>query len=180
METRREGPSWLPERRRALVGIAHTKGAIPTIDQPAAHRSFSGVSENCVAPRSADVSRWRMPLSIASGFEWNEDVPYTDPRNDEIRRMNRNPQPLRFVLTRPFAGDPGSTFKYNGGLAQAMAAVKQRATKTPFLGPRGPSCLSRLASPMSSQSGRFSATMPIGAAGSGCARVISAEFVHCT
>jgi CubicO group peptidase (beta-lactamase class C family) len=68
---------------------------------------------------------------MTSGFEWNEDVPYTDPRNDEIR-MTRDPQPLRYALSRPFAANPGADYKYNGGLTQVMAAVLVRATKTPL------------------------------------------------
>jgi CubicO group peptidase (beta-lactamase class C family) len=70
-------------------------------------------------------------LSMTSGFEWNEEVPYNDPRNDEIR-MTRDSQPLRYALSRPFAVDPGSDFNYNGGLTQVLAAVLVRATKTPL------------------------------------------------
>ena len=68
-------------------------------------------------------------LSMTSGFEWNEDIPYTNPRNDEIR-MTRDAQPLRYALSRKFVVEPGSDFNYNGGLTQVMAAVLVRATKT--------------------------------------------------
>ena len=68
-------------------------------------------------------------LAMTSGLQWNEDVPYNDPRNDEIR-MTRDSQPLRYALSRPFVLDPGSEFNYNGGLTQVMAAVIERATKT--------------------------------------------------
>ncbi len=66
---------------------------------------------------------------MTSGFDWNEDVPYTDPRNDEIR-MTRDSHPLRYALARPFVDEPGSEFRYNGGLTQVVAAVLVRATKT--------------------------------------------------
>jgi len=56
-------------------------------------------------------------------------VPYTDPRNDEIR-MTRDAAPLRYALARPFAHDPSAEFIYNGGLTQVMGAVVTRATKT--------------------------------------------------
>jgi CubicO group peptidase (beta-lactamase class C family) len=68
-------------------------------------------------------------LAMTAGLEWNEDVPYTDPRNDEIR-MTQDPRPLRYALSRPFAVDPGSDFNYNGGLTQVIAAVLERSTKT--------------------------------------------------
>jgi CubicO group peptidase (beta-lactamase class C family) len=112
----------------ALVGIAHHQGAIPSLDQPIV-RWFPEYPELDTADRRrvtlANV------LSMTSGFEWNEDVPYNDPRNDEIR-MTNDPQPLRYALSRPFAADPGSRFNYNGGLTQVMAAVLVHATRTPL------------------------------------------------
>jgi CubicO group peptidase (beta-lactamase class C family) len=68
---------------------------------------------------------------MTSGLRWNEQVPYTDPQNDEIR-MTRDAQPLRYALSAPFAIDPGADFNYNGGLTQVMAAVIERGTKTPI------------------------------------------------
>ena len=128
METRHDLRSVTKSVVSALVGIARAEGAIAALDQPL-------IAWFPEYPEADTPERRRVTLahalSMTSGFEWNEDVTYTDPRNDETR-MNRNPQPLRFALTRPFAGDPGRAFKYNGGLAQAMAAVVQRATKTPF------------------------------------------------
>lgn len=67
-------------------------------------------------------------LSMTSGLRWNEDIPYTNLLNDEIR-MTRDSLPLRFALSAPFALDPGADFNYNGGLTQVMAAVIERATR---------------------------------------------------
>jgi CubicO group peptidase (beta-lactamase class C family) len=110
----------------ALVGIAQSEGVIPSLDQPVV-RWFPEY------PELDTLDRRRVTLahvlSMTSGFEWNEDVPYNDPRNDEIR-MTRDPQPLRYALSRPFATNPGSDYKYNGGLTQVMAAVLVRATKS--------------------------------------------------
>jgi len=110
----------------ALVGIAHGEGAIQSLDQPVV-RWFPEYPE-LDTPDRRRVTLAHV-LSMTSGFEWNEDVPYNDPRNDEIR-MTRDPQPLRYALSRPFAVDPGSDFKYNGGLTHVLAAVLVRATKT--------------------------------------------------
>ena len=68
-------------------------------------------------------------LGMTSGLEWNEEIPYTDPRNDEIR-MTREAEPLRYALSRRFAHEPGTEFTYNGGSTQVLAAVVSRATKT--------------------------------------------------
>lgn len=110
----------------ALVGIAHGEGKIQSLDQPVV-QWFPEYPELDVPDRRR-VTLAHI-LSMTSGFEWNEDVPYNDPRNDEIR-MTQDSQPLRYALSRPFAVDPGSDFTYNGGLTQVMAAVLVRATKT--------------------------------------------------
>jgi CubicO group peptidase (beta-lactamase class C family) len=112
----------------ALVGTALGAGAIKTLDE----------SVTTWFPEYADLNtaeRRRITLAhvlgMTSGLEWNEEIPYTDPRNDEIR-MTRDPEPLRYALSRPFAHDPGSEFTYNGGSTQVLAAVVSRATKTPL------------------------------------------------
>ena len=110
----------------ALVGIAHGEGAIPSLDQPVI-KWFPEYAD-LDTPERRRVTLAHV-LSMTSGFEWNEEVPYNDPRNDEIR-MTRDPQPLRYALSRPFRVDPGSDFNYNGGLTHVLAAVLERATKT--------------------------------------------------
>lgn len=109
----------------ALLGIAHGEETIPSLDQPLISW-FPEYSElNTPEYRRVTLAH---ALSMTSGFQWNEDVPYNDPRNDEIR-MTRDAQPLRYALSRPFAANPGVEFKYNGGLTQVLAAVLERATK---------------------------------------------------
>ena len=110
----------------ALVGIAHGEGKIPSLDEPIVKWFPEYPELNTPDRRRVTLAH---ALSMTSGFDWNEDVPYTDPRNDEIR-MTRDSQPLRYALARPFVDDPGSDFKYNGGLTQVVAAVLVRATKT--------------------------------------------------
>ena len=109
----------------ALVGIAHGEGKIESLDQPLT-KWFPEYAELDTPERRRVTVRHA--LSMTSGFNWNEDVPYNDPRNDEIR-MTRDSQPLRYALARPFVVEPGADFKYNGGLTQVLAAVLERATK---------------------------------------------------
>ena len=109
----------------ALIGIAHGEGKIASLDEPIV-KWFPEYPE-LDTPERRRVTLAHA-LSMTSGFDWNEDVPYNDPRNDEIR-MTRDSQPLRYALARPFAVDPGADFKYNGGLTQVVAAVLVRATK---------------------------------------------------
>ena len=110
----------------ALVGIAHGEGKIPNLDEPIVKWFPEYPDLDTPERRRVTLAH---ALSMTSGFDWNEDIPYTDPRNDEIR-MTRDPQPLRYALARPFINNPGADFKYNGGLTQVVAAVLVRATKT--------------------------------------------------
>ena len=110
----------------ALVGIAVGEGAIATLDQPVVQ--WFPEFPDLDTPERRRVTL-RHVLGMTSGFAWNENISYDDPRNDEIR-MTRDTLPLRYALSRPFAVDPGSDFNYNGGLTQVMAAVLTRATRT--------------------------------------------------
>src|SRR4030095_7718694 len=58
-----------------------------------------------------------------------EEIPYNDPRNDEIK-MTRNEKPLLYALSRNFVVAPGSDWNYNGGLTQGRCAVLDRPTKS--------------------------------------------------
>ena len=110
----------------ALVGIAHGEGKIPSLDEPIVKWFPEYPELNTPDRRRVTLAH---ALSMTSGFDWNEDIPYTDPRNDEIR-MTNDSHPLRYALSRPFVDNPGSDFRYNGGLTQVVAAVLVRATKT--------------------------------------------------
>jgi CubicO group peptidase (beta-lactamase class C family) len=112
----------------ALVGIAVGSGAIPGLDRPVVDWFPEFPELNTPDRRRVTLAH---ALSMTSGLQWNEDLPYTDPRNDEIV-MTGDAQPLRYALARPFARLPGSAFTYNGGLTQVMAAVLERATKVPI------------------------------------------------
>lgn len=112
----------------ALVGIALGEGSIPSLDQPLIKWFPEYPELNTPERRRVTLAH---VLSMTSGFKWNEDIPYTDPQNDEIR-MTRDKEPLRYALSAAFDHDAGAQFNYNGGLTQVMAAVLERATKTPL------------------------------------------------
>jgi CubicO group peptidase (beta-lactamase class C family) len=112
----------------ALVGIALAEGAIKTLEEPVIGWFPDYPDLNTPERRRVTLAH---VLGMTSGLEWNEDIPYTDPRNDEIR-MTRDPDPLRYALSRPFVHEPGAEFNYNGGSTQVLAAVVARATKKPL------------------------------------------------
>lgn len=112
----------------ALAGIAIATRAIQSLEQPVVQWFPEFPDLNTAERRRVTLAH---VLSMTSGLQWNEDIPYSDPRNDEIR-MTRDSLPLHYALGAPFALAPGADFNYNGGLTQVMAAVIERATKTPI------------------------------------------------
>ena len=74
----------------ALVGLAVAEGAIPSLDLPVVNwfPEFADLQ----TPERRRITL-RHVLGMTAGLAWNEDVPYNDPRNDEIR-MTANERPL--------------------------------------------------------------------------------------
>jgi CubicO group peptidase (beta-lactamase class C family) len=66
-------------------------------------------------------------LNMSAGFAWDEDVPYSDTTNSEIR-LNRSPDAIDFVLSQEMVSLPGEKFNYSGGCTQLLAAIIEEAT----------------------------------------------------
>src|SRR5215204_4954250 len=66
-------------------------------------------------------------LTMTSGLEWNENIPYTDPANSEIQ-MDQSTDPIQFVLSRKLIHRPGGVWNYNGGTTQVLAAIIKKTT----------------------------------------------------
>jgi CubicO group peptidase (beta-lactamase class C family) len=112
----------------ALVGIANSSGAIGSLDAPLL--DYFPEYTDLQTPERRQITI-RHALMMSAGFEWNEDLPYTDPKNDEIA-MNRNNDPIRYALGRPIVAAPGTVWRYNGGTTQVLGTIVQRATKRPL------------------------------------------------
>jgi CubicO group peptidase (beta-lactamase class C family) len=112
----------------ALVGIALASGRIRSLDQ-----SLLDFFPEQAAARRPGQPRISLlhALTMSAGLDWNEDIPYTDPRNDEVL-MDLSKDPVAYVLTRPMVAEPGAVWKYNGGLPQLLATIVQRTTGEPL------------------------------------------------
>jgi len=64
---------------------------------------------------------------MSQGLAWNEDVPYSDPRNSEIK-MDFAPDPVRYTLSKPIEAPAGTLYNYSGGSATIIAALLHKAT----------------------------------------------------
>ncbi len=111
-----------------LVGISLASGKIRSLDRSLL--DFFPEQAAAAKPGQPRISL-RHALTMSAGLDWNEDIPYTDPRNDEIV-ITRSKDPVTYVLTRPMVSEPGAVWKYNGGLRQVLATIVQRTTGEPL------------------------------------------------
>ena len=103
-----------------LYGIALADGAVPSLETPLLD----------LFPDYADLrdgsAREKITvehaLTMQMGTEWDESLPYTDPRNSEIA-MELADDRYRFVLDRPMVNTPGTTWTYSGGAVALIAKL---------------------------------------------------------
>ena len=108
----------------ACVGIAIEQGKIKSIDQkvfdffPEYKKLDTGLISSLTIEHL---------LTMSSGLKWNEEVPYDNPENSEIR-MIRSSNQVEYVLSQPMEFPPGQVWKYNGGTTQLLAAIIEKTT----------------------------------------------------
>ena len=112
-----------------LYGIALAESLVPGFDQVLVDQ-FPAYPD-----MQRDPERRRMTvahaLTMTLGTEWDEDLPYTDPRNSEIA-MEMADDRYRFILERPFVAEPGSRWDYNGGATAILAHLVSRGAGRPI------------------------------------------------
>lgn len=112
-----------------LYGVALRDGLVPPLEAPLldAFPEYADLAAD--ADRRAILVRHA--LSMSMGAEWNEDLPYSDPRNSEIA-MELASDRYRFVLDRPMVAEPGGRWIYNGGATAAIARLIERGAGMPL------------------------------------------------
>jgi CubicO group peptidase (beta-lactamase class C family) len=126
------GPDTLHDMRSAtksivglLYGIALADGKVPTPDQKLLAQ-FPEYPDLAADPQRAALTVGHV-LTMTLGTEWDEQLPYTDPRNSEIA-MERAPDRYRFILERPIVAPPGTRWIYNGGATALLGRLIARGT----------------------------------------------------
>jgi CubicO group peptidase (beta-lactamase class C family) len=66
-------------------------------------------------------------LTMTSGIDWNENLPYGDPNNSSDQ-MEATRDWIAFVINRPMASEPGTTFNYSGGDSELLAHIFEKET----------------------------------------------------
>lgn len=108
----------------ACIGIAISQGKIKSVDQ-AIFDFFKDYQQfNNEGREKLTIKHL---LTMTSGLEWNEEVPYDNPENSEIQMINSE-DGIGFVLSRDLVAIPGTYWKYNGGTTELLAELIQRVS----------------------------------------------------
>ena len=109
-----------------IIGIAMTRGDFKAgLDTPVL--SYFDVSK----VKNVDERKRRMTLqhvlTMTTGLDWVEDVPYDDPRSDSSL-MEATDDWVRYVIDKPMEHEPGSVFTYSSGATELLAYIFEKET----------------------------------------------------
>lgn len=113
-----------------LYGIALDEGLVPSVDAPLLDQfpQYADLTD-AEAKRAITIEH---ALTMSTALDWDETLPYSDPRNSEIA-MERAPDRYRYVLDRPLAHRPGERWVYCGGATALLAKIIADGTGEPLL-----------------------------------------------
>jgi hypothetical protein len=110
----------------AIIGIAMSRGDFRApLSTPVLHYFEESKVKN------VDARKRRMTLrdllTMTSGLDWNEDLPYDDPSNPSDL-MEAADDWVQFVIDRPMKDEPGTVFAYSSGATELLAYIFKRET----------------------------------------------------
>ncbi|WP_264212203.1 serine hydrolase domain-containing protein [Leisingera thetidis] len=129
--SRRFGPGELHDLRSVsksivslLYGIALAQGLVPPPSAPLLAQ-FPEHADLATPEREAITVEDALTMQL--GLQWDESLPYSDPRNSEIA-MERSGDRIRYVLSRPLVTAPGEHWVYSGGATTLLAELITRGS----------------------------------------------------
>jgi CubicO group peptidase (beta-lactamase class C family) len=109
----------------ATIGVAVTRHEFPSLDTPVL-QFFDESNVLHVDERKRRMTI-RHLLTMTAGLEWNEGLPYNDPKNSGSV-MEAAEDWVRYAIDQPMAEEPGSRFNYNSGATELLAHIFRVAT----------------------------------------------------
>jgi CubicO group peptidase (beta-lactamase class C family) len=108
-----------------IIGIAMDRGEFPSLDTPVV-QFF-----DTTYIRNLDDRKRRMTirhlLTMTTGLDWNEELPYNDPKNSSSL-MEASWDWVQYTVDRPMREEPGSVFTYSSGATQLLSHIFRVAT----------------------------------------------------
>lgn len=108
-----------------LYGIALAEGKVPAPDVRLMAQ-FPDYADLAGDPLRDSITIGDA-LAMKMGTQWDENLPYTDPRNSEIA-MEFSADRYRFVLDKPIVAKPGTQWNYNGGATALIGKLIEDGT----------------------------------------------------
>jgi CubicO group peptidase (beta-lactamase class C family) len=111
-----------------LVGIAIDRKLIASVDEPVVkfYPEYAAVKSP-----GWDQVTLRHLLTMSSGMQWNENLGWNDPKNDEPH-LGNEADPIRYILSKPIAKPPDSLWTYNGGSTDLLGNILERVSGKPL------------------------------------------------
>jgi CubicO group peptidase (beta-lactamase class C family) len=107
-----------------LMGIAIDKGFIKSENEPVSLYFPEYFNKDHGLKSTVTI---RDLLTMSAGFEWEEMIPFNDPKNDNINMFNSGHW-LSYAISRPMAQKPFTGFKYNSGCPMIVAGIIEKAS----------------------------------------------------
>ena len=108
-----------------IIGVATARKEFPDLSTPVL--SFFDTTQ----VKNIDERKRKMTirhlLTMTAGFDWDEGLHYSDPRND-CSVMEASFDWIQYVIDKPMALEPGQSFKYNSGASQLLSYIFRKAT----------------------------------------------------
>jgi len=108
----------------ALIGIAVDEGYLDLDDEALDYFSDRTIENDSPLKRKITVEDL---LRMRSGLDWPESSVSYGSRDNILMQMMRSRDWVQFVLDRPMATTPGTTFNYSTGDSQLLAAILEQA-----------------------------------------------------
>jgi hypothetical protein len=109
-----------------IIGIAMTRGDFKADVNTPVLKYF-----DIAKVKNVDERKRRMTLknvlTMTTGLDWTENVPYDDPRSDSSL-MEATDDWVQYVIDKPMAAEPGSVFDYSSGATELLAYIFQQET----------------------------------------------------
>ena len=108
-----------------IMGVATARKEFPDLSTPVLN-FFDTTSIKNIDDRKRRMTI-RHLLTMTAGFEWNENLHYSDPRND-CSQMEASFDWIQYVINKPMAIEPGQSFNYNSGASELLSYIFRKAT----------------------------------------------------
>lgn len=108
-----------------IIGVATARKEFPDLDTPIL-KFFDEKKVANIDDRKRRVTI-RHLLTMTGGFDWREDLPYSDPNNAAVV-MEASADWVEFAINRPMAREPGTVFNYSSGESQLLSHIFRVAT----------------------------------------------------